>query len=316
MFGRARKGGVAGWTAVEAGPDGIVAASVRAPAGARGKPKVLKCAHFEQSEIDAGTLAQVTKRAAAGGFPWTIPLNRGEYKIFVVPQPTVEPAEMAQSVRWSLGPMLDFPVEEAIVDWMSIPTAQHLPQRPPHIYVIAAHKDAVNKRTDVFKKAKVPLEAIDIRETAQRNIALQVQDPGEGLGMVTLNSRGVQITFTYGGELYLDRYIEEPIDPLISGDAEARERVFDRITLQVQRSIDFVNRTYPFIAVNRIVVAPMPAPVPLRDYLAANVAEKVEMLDLSAVFDFSDTPELGEDESQSRYFTALGASLRGMEAPR
>ena len=309
MFGSARKGSVAGWTAVEAGPDGIIAASVRAPVAGRAKPQVVKCGYLNETELDPASLAQIARKVSTSGFHWTLPLNRGDYKVFVVPEPTVAPEEMAQSVRWSLGSMLDFPVEDAAIDWMSIPTKQ-LPQRPPHIYAIAASRELVSKRTEPFKKAKIPLEAVDIRETAQRNVALLLQKPGEGLGMVTLNARGVQITFTFEGELYLDRYIEEPIDPLLTGDEEARERVFDRITLQVQRSIDFMNRTYPFIALSRIVVAPMPAPIPLRDYLATNVAERVEMLDLASVLDISETPELGEDEAQSRFFTAIGAALR------
>jgi MSHA biogenesis protein MshI len=321
MFGRARKGGsTAGWSAVEASADGIVGVSVRAPGSSGAKPQVLKCAQLAEQELDPGTLSQLAKKISAGGFGWTLPLNRGDYKIFVVPQPTVQASEMAQSVRWSLGPMLDFPVEEAAIDWMSIPTqsgaagaAAGANQRPPHIYVIAAHRDIVAKRTDSFRKTKLALQAVDIRETAQRNVAVRLQKPDEGLGMVVLNARGVQITFTYGGELYLDRYIEEPIESLVTGDEETRERVFDRITLQVQRSVDFMNRNYPFIAISRIVVAPMPAPIPLRDYLAANVTERVETLDLARVFDFSQTPELTEEETQSRYFTALGAALRGME---
>jgi MSHA biogenesis protein MshI len=313
MFGSARKAGAAGWTAVEAGPDGIIAVSVRAPAAGRSKPQVLKCGYLTETELNAEALSQIARRVSTSGFRWTLPLNRGDYKVFVVPEPTVPAEEMAQSVRWSLGSMLDFPVDEAAIDWMSIPTKQ-LPQRPPHIYAIAASREVITQRTEPFKKAKIPLEAIDIRETAQRNIALLLQKAGEGLGMVALNARGVQITFTYEGELYLDRYIEEPIDPLLTGDEEARERVFDRITLQVQRSIDFMNRTYSFIPIGRIVVAPMPAPIPLRDYLASNVAERVEMLDLATIMDISEAPELGEDEGQSRFFTAIGAALRSTEA--
>ena len=313
MFGRTRKASAAGWTAIEASPEGILGVSVRAPASARAKPQVVKCAQLAETELDSASLSQLAKKVATAGFNWTLPLNRGDYKIFVVPQPAVDPSELAQSVRWSLGPMLDFPVEEAAVDWMSIPTAQ-LPQRPPHIYVIAAHRDVVNSRAEVFKKNKIPLTAVDVRETAQRNIALRLQEPGEGLGMVALNNRGVQITFTYGGELYLDRYIEESLEALMTGDEEARERVLDRITLQLQRSIDFMNRTYPFITISRIVLAPMPAPLPLREYLAANVTERVEVVDLARLFDFSQTPELTEEEVQSRYFTALGAALRGMES--
>src|SRR5688500_12860661 len=150
---------------------------------------------------------------------------------------------------------------------MSKPTAQQMPQKAANIYAIAAHRDVVNRRTEPFKKAKVPLQAVDVRETAQRNIALLLQKPNEGIGMVALNNRGVQITFTFGGELYLDRFMEEPIEPFLTGDDEARDRVLDRITLQVQRSVDFMNRTYPFIQVRRVVIAPMPAPVPLREYL-------------------------------------------------
>src|SRR6185436_11488697 len=118
MFGGARKGS-GGWTAVDAGPEGIVAASVRTPEAPGAKPKVLKCAQLGETELTASALSQVAKKVSAG-FPWTMPLSRGDYKIFVIPQPTVEPQEMAQSVRWSLGSMLDFPAEDAAIDWMSI----------------------------------------------------------------------------------------------------------------------------------------------------------------------------------------------------
>jgi MSHA biogenesis protein MshI len=314
MIGRAQRAKGSGWTAVDAGTDGIVAASVRPSAQTNGKPQVVKCAHLTETELDAGTLSQIAKKVAAPGFRWTLPLNRGDYKIVVLPQPALQPSEMANGIRWSLGSIVDFPVEDAAVDWMSIPTLDHLPQKQQNLYAIAAPRAVVTSRTEPFKKAKIRLEAVDIRETAQRNVAILAQRRREGLGMVSLNSRGVQITFTYEGELYLDRYMEEPIDPLLTGDADSRERVFDRITLQVQRSIDFVRRTYPFIPLGRILIAPMPAPVPLRDYLAANVAETVEMLDLSTLFDFSETPELAEDENQARYFTALGAASRGLAA--
>lgn len=316
MFGRSRNAAGGGWTAVDAGPDGIAAASIRPRSSPASKPRVLKCAYLPASDLDAPTLSQIARKVSTSGFRWTLPLGRGEYKIFVLPKPAVAPAELAQSVRWSLGSMLDFPVEEASVDWMAIPTEKDMPSRPPNIYAIASHRDVVARRTEPFRKARIALEAVDIRETAQRNLALLAQKPDEGLGMVALNSRGVQITFTYAGELYLDRYIEEPIDPLLTGDAEARDRVLDRITLQVQRSIDFMNRTYPFITVRRVVLAPMPAPIPLREYLSANISEAVELLDLSSILDFSDTPELAEEENQSRYFTALGAALRGMDGPQ
>src|SRR6185503_10208620 len=139
-------------------PEGIVGVSVRAPGAGGAKPQVVKCAHLQESQIDPASLGQLAKKIGNAKFPWILPLSRGDYKIFVVPQPPVDSSEMAQSVRWSLGPLLDFSVEEAAVDWMSIPSAQN-PSRPAHIYVIAAHKDVVARHADAFKKTTLPLDA-------------------------------------------------------------------------------------------------------------------------------------------------------------
>jgi MSHA biogenesis protein MshI len=107
-----------------------------------------------------------------------VPLNRGDYKIMVLPEPPVDPAEMAQSVRWSLGTMIDYPVEEAVVDWMSIPTRKQLPTRPPHLYAIVARSDVVNQRVEPFRRAKIDVSAVDIRETAYRKYRGARRPPG------------------------------------------------------------------------------------------------------------------------------------------
>ncbi len=276
------------------------------------KPQVVKCGTMSEPQFGAGGLAQLAREIAVPQFRWTLPLARGDYKTVVLPEPAVRPAEMADSVRWSLATMLDYPVDEATVDWMSIPTLKHLPQRQPQLYAVVARNELLQQRAETFRQAKITLNAVDIRETAQRNIAALVEEPGEALGMVSVNAQGVQITFTFEGELYLDRFIEAALATAVAGDDDSRTRMFERITLQVQRSLDFVRRTLSFMQVGRIVVAPLPAPIALREHLAQNIAEPVEMLDLASVFDFSRTPELAPEENQARYFVALGAALRGM----
>ena len=63
-----------GWTAIEAGPDGIVAVSVRAPSGPSAKASVVKCAHVaESTQLDIAVLGQVAKKVATPGFAWTLP---------------------------------------------------------------------------------------------------------------------------------------------------------------------------------------------------------------------------------------------------
>jgi MSHA biogenesis protein MshI len=314
MLQRIKKGNVPGWTGVDPSAEGMCGASVRMPAAGGGKPQVVKCATLSGAVFGAAGLAQLAREIAVPKFQWTLSLAHGDYKMVVLPEPAVKPAEMAGSVRWSLGTVLEYPVEEAAVDWISIPTLKHLPQRPQHLYAVAAPNAVILQRAETFRQAKIALNAVDIRETAQRNIAALLEKPGEALGMVSVNAQGVQITFTFEGELYLDRFIDAPLATAVAGDDASRTRMFERITLQVQRSLDFLHRTLSFMPVGRIVMAPLPAPIALREHLAQNIAEPVEMLDLASVFDFSRTPELAPEEAQARYFVALGAALRGMGA--
>ena len=314
MWWRLKKSSSPGWTAVDPSPEGLCGASVRMPGADGGKPQVVKCGTMAGPEFGAAGLAQLARKIAVPQFHWTLPLARGDYKMVVLPEPAVKPAEMADSVRWSLGPVLEFPVEEAAVDWMSIPTLKHIPQRQQHLYAVVARNDVIQQGAETFRQAKIALNAVDIRETAQRNIAALVAKPGEALGMVAASAHGVQITFTFEGELYLDRFIEVPLATAVAGDDDSRIKIFERITLQVQRSLDFVRRTLSFMQVGRIVMAPLPAPIALRQHLAQNIAEPVETLDLASVFDFSLTPELAPEETQARFFVALGAALRGMGA--
>ena len=309
MFGRSK-----GWIGLDVTPNMLCAARVTTTGQSLAKPKVERCAAAETPEFAESSLHQMARRAAAGAYRWTLALPRGGYKLVVIPSPAVKEAEMEESVRWAAGPLLDFSIEDAELDWLPIPTEMHGSQRQPHVYAVAAPKDAIGGYAEIFHRARLPLGAIDVRETAQRNIASLAAQPGEGLMTVFASEQGVEITVTYHGDLFLDRFIELPIATLLASTAETRARLLERIVLQVQRSLDFVRRTLAFIPIKRILVAPEPAPIGLREELAKNVDEQVSQLDLGSVFDFSSTPELAATEAQARYFVALGAALRDWKA--
>src|SRR5262245_3551616 len=125
---------------------------------------------------------------------------------------------------------------------MLIPTQEYLPQRPQQLYAVAARKDVIQQRVGAFRQAKIALNAVDIRETAQRNISALLEKPGETLGLLAVDAQGMQITFTFNGELYLNRFIETPLNTMLASDGETRAKMFERIALEVQRSLDFLHR--------------------------------------------------------------------------
>jgi len=194
---------------------------------------------------------------------------------------------------------------------MKIPAHPSQTAGSPHMYVVAASHDNIEACTAAFKQAKISLQAIDIHETAQRNMATLVERTNEGVALLSLGTQGIQLTVSFQGELYLDRWVKETLFGS-SIDDHARERASERVVLQVQRSLDFVGRTLPFIDLNRVVLAPLPSDYGLRKYFTENLPVSVEDFDLAAVFDLAKTPELARPQNQSGYFVALGAALRFM----
>ncbi|NJD36056.1 MAG: hypothetical protein FIA96_14700 [Betaproteobacteria bacterium] len=301
-----------GWTAVGATADGLYGVTVLAPKLPTERPQVVRCGSVPGGLMNAESLAKLSRSISAPGCPWTVTLGRDAYKILVVAEPPVKADELDQSVRWAISTMIDYPVVDADVAWMKIPTQVSQPNRPPHLYVVATRHEHVVELSAAFKEARIPLQSIDIHETAHRNIAALVQRPGEGIALLALDKLGVQLTVTFQGELFLDRYVKETLFGSGIDDA-ARERASERVVLQVQRSLDFVGRTLPFIDLNCVMLAPIPDNSGfLHKYFAENLPVPVEDIDLAALFDLSRVPELSRQENQSGYFVALGAALRFM----
>lgn len=300
-----------GWTAVALEADGICGVTVVEPQTEGGRPCVVKCG-FIPGVVDSATIAKLAEKIAVPGCPWTLSLFRKTYNILVVPEPTVQADELEKSVRWSVGNMVDYPMEEACMASMHIPTAEQLPNRPSNLYVAVVKKEVIAGYNAIFQQAGFPLEAIDVRETALRNIAVLAGASEKGLGLLSIGKLGVQFIIAFKGALYLDRFVEESMfgNGNASHDPDAEARAYERIALQVHRSLDFIGRTLTFINIDRVLMAPMPGKLAQIDLISQQLPVPTESLDLATVFDFSKTPELAKEENQALYLSALGAALR------
>ncbi len=298
------------WAAVDFSPHRMAAVLVAPPQG-DGRPRVLKAAlaELDSSLPDAGKFGTFAQQLDAGSRQWTLLLPRDEYRISVMNEPTVPAAELAQSVRWQVAPTLDFPAEDASVDFMKIPTREWQPDRTPELYVIAGRGDALRQRVALFDEVRLKLAAIDIRETAQRNVAALAERKDELLVTVAFGQDDVQISFSWHRELYMDRLIAESTDR--DNHPERRAANNERISTQVQRSIEAVRGNFPFMMAARVLVAG--APEGFCELLAGSIPEPVEALQPEQLFDLSRTPALRDPQVFMQHFHAIGAALRGLE---
>lgn len=301
------RGNQDGWLAIGLFPGRIDVAQVVRSAGAR--PRLLRLESYARGDDDAKALAALRKRASLGGGRCTTVLASGDYQLVQVEAPSVPDAELVSAVRWSVKENLDFPVESATVDVVRIPAGQSS-GRAPSLFVVAANNASLAPRIQAFDAARLDLHVIDIPEMAQRNVAALVEETNRGLAMLTFDASGGLLTFTHGGELYLARRIEITSEQLATTDIDRRAAYFERIGLELQRSLDNFERMYSSISVSKVVLGPGTIADELAAFLRDYVYVAVEILDLPKVIDCEGVPEIRQPDLQAERFLLIGAALR------
>ncbi len=217
---------------------------------------------------------------------------------------------MKIALRWRIKDLIDFPVEAATVDALIVPQAEDVTARTPQVLAVAANNKLIAAAVKPFNDANIPLEVIDIPELAQRNVAHLYEQQGRGLALLTFDEHGGLLTFTCNNELYQYRRIEQSHASFENIDEDQRQLIYDRIVLELQRSLDNFDRQYHRMAVSGVVVTPVAGADDLHEYLSANLGVPVALMDLSQIMDFPRTPELREPARQAQCLQMIGASLR------
>ncbi|WP_307723525.1 agglutinin biogenesis protein MshI [Massilia sp. Mn16-1_5] len=276
------------------------------------KPQVRQ-AVFYPGKNHAELLEKAGRELHAHAYRSITVLGGGEYQILSVDAPNVAPDELKTAVRWRLKDLLDFHIDDATIDVLDLPVDPNAAVRAQHsMFAIAARNSVIEARQKLFTAAKVDLAVIDIPEMAQRNISALVEPPGRGVAMLSFGEEGGLLTVSYRAELYLTRRIDIHLEQLLDEDIDRRNAAFDRVTLELQRSLDNFERQYSFISVAKLVLAPSPVKG-LDEYLSSNLYTPVDTLDLASVFDFERAPELLDALQQQRFLVPLGAALRHEE---
>ncbi len=306
FFSKAKKND--GWLTLSFLSDGICAGSVKRVRD--GKATVEVAAFFPaQPSRSAEVLERAGRELHASRMQCGTLLGGGEYQLLTVEAPNVPPEELKTAVRWRLKDMLDFHIDDATIDVLDIPIDTAGASRGHSMFAIAARNSLIQSCQELFSAAKVPLTVIDIPEMAQRNISALLEPPGRGLAMLSFHDDGGLLTITFKGELYLARRIEVTLPQLLEPDTDKQHACFDKITLELQRSLDHFDRQYNYVSVSKLLLAPTGAEG-LHEHLASNLYMPVEAMELGDVFDLGKVPELQDAAQQQRFFLTLGAALR------
>jgi MSHA biogenesis protein MshI len=308
MFGLRAAKRENGWMAVVPVRDRIDLAHVVRREGARPEIRLLESFRVEP-DVPA-SLQRLRTAKHLDRYACTTLLAAGQYHLAQIETPPVPAAERADALRWRFKDMVDFPVEGASIGVLDIPLEGAGSSRQPMVYAVAASAATVGSMMQTYGTAKLSLDAIDIPELAQRNVAALFETENRGLAFLHLDEAGGLLTITYRGELYAVRKIEVSAAQLADADADRRAQLLERVMLELQRTLDNFDRQYSFISVAGLLVAACPAVPELQAYLADNLYVPIQLMDLANACDFPSLPELRDTARQAQCLHAIGAALR------
>jgi MSHA biogenesis protein MshI len=171
-----------GWVAIAPGAARAQAAHVVCPSGTR--PQLRWACEVDWHDPAAG-LRSLRRSHHLGQHRSVALLERHQYQLLPMDAPEVPREAWRDAVRWKLRDMVDFAVDDASIDLLDIPPDTSQRGRAGLLVAAAPHA-VLASLVHAADDAGTPWQALDVAETALRNIAnLCRPTPAQGLNVGT-----------------------------------------------------------------------------------------------------------------------------------
>lgn len=311
--------------AIGLGAEGVRLAAVqRAP----GTDPVLKaCEYVPVSSPDQwpAVLSGLRKKYRLDRNTCSLLLGQEEYSLLLVEAPQVPPEEVRSAVRWRIQDLIDFHIDDAVIDVFDLPQ-QAGRAGAGMMYVVASRTDALQQRSRLLQDCGLNLQVIDVEELASRNLAAELPEDAAGVALLRTESTRGLITLTKQGELYLARRLDLGYEVLgaaaaggtrLEGFSAQDPQVsawLDRLLVEVQRSLDYFESNFRAPPIDHLVMVPPPFEIAgLTEEMAARSGLSVRLLEVDGLLDgdaahAADTD--GEPDPRLACLPVIGAALR------
>lgn len=309
-FFRKRGSRQCGVTAIAFAKGGICLANVRVTGP--GEASLHYCGFSPCVEDDrGGELAALVKALGLSGSYGRLVLNQSDYRMFQTPAPEVPLSEVREALRWRLQELLDFPAEEAEIEYFPIPNPQQS-GRGDIVNAVICRKSLLEYYSALCKGAGLELDVVDIRELALRNLALRLPESDRGVALLYLEDARGMLHIQKGNMLYISRALDFGVrqmeSVLADGEYDYGEGIISRLALEIQRSLDYYESHFGMPPIAGLVLAPIKDNAQaLADRLIQALGVMNRIMDVSTLIHCR---ERLDDLTQQQCLPAIGAALR------
>jgi MSHA biogenesis protein MshI len=181
-------------------------------------------------------------------------LQRHQYQLLPAEAPEVPREHWPDAVRWQLRDLVSFPVADAQIDLLEIPAETNQRGRPSVLAALAPRQE-IAPIAETALRARAPWKVMDLPETALRNLAALLEEPGRGVALLLIDEAHCTLVITASGELLQSRHIDVTAAQIADADDTLRQQAFDRAGLELQRTLDSFERLFSRVTLSRLVVA-------------------------------------------------------------
>lgn len=262
---------------------------------------------FHGAVDKASALRQAVRELKARGLPVVAMLPGSAYSLVQLEAPELETEELREAMRWRVKDLIDFPVEDAVIDVFELPASRR-PGAPSLVYTVVAKAHEVEDLGSLLLDAGLEVDAIDIAEMAIRNLALHLDKPERPRAYLQLLPGHTIIEIADGPQVYLSRRVLQDYD--VNADIDLLQAQMENLALEVQRSLDYFESQYALGPADQLSVI-------VSDDVMFEAFCKVSRTFLTVQterFSFAGMPSLEEVDLTvlGHGVTAVGAAMRGL----
>lgn len=169
-------------------------------------------------------------------WPVNLILPATEYQIRLIELPEVNDDDLLDAITLKANDFIDYPIEQAIVDFIDIPKQAFFGRRRMGYVVISSHQRMVHYLHHL-QLSGLQLHCIDIEDMGLRNLAL-LNHKRSRCGLLAIAEQHTQINLCFDQQLVLTRKIDISLNSLIE-QHQSNEIQKQALVLEIQRSFDY-----------------------------------------------------------------------------
>ncbi|WP_133129852.1 hypothetical protein [Legionella yabuuchiae] len=258
-------------------------------------------------ELITKGLAEDIERLGILGKTSDVILYPGQYELILMDALDIPESDMAKALRWRLKGLVDYPLNDIVVDVFPIPAHGVAGQRKK-VFVAVTPMSTLIARINMIKDAFIHVKQVGIAELAVRNLTTLVPSDEEApIITISLVKEYCQLQILYKHDLYLVRELNFKEKDLL----QTQEDTLHNFLLEIQRSMDYCISELKLPEVKKVMFTPnFYQAKTLLEFLEKELPHEVVLLNLSY---YLKNDHALSFEQQKNTFLSIGGALKYTE---